>query len=93
VQDLARQHTEQAINTLAEIMNNEDVAPPARIAAAEALLNRGWGKPIQATAQAETSTFEDWLDSLDDHAKELIDREPNAGPAGPDIDDDPAGSA
>ena len=93
VQDLARQHTEQAINTLAEIMNNEDVAPPARIAAAEALLNRGWGKPIQATTQAETATFEDWLDSLDDHTKDLIDRELNAGPARAGIEDDPAGSA
>ena len=93
VQELAQQYTEQAIETLAEIMNNEDAPASARLSAAEALLNRGWGRPVQPTAQAETGTFEDWLDSLDDHAKELIDRELNAGAAGPDIDDDPAGSA
>jgi len=90
VQELARQYTEQAIETLAEIMNNHDAAAPARIAAAEALLNRGWGKPIQPTAQAETGTFEDWLDSLDDDTKQLIADDLNRGP---DIDDHPAGSA
>src|SRR5215813_13923520 len=61
VQELARQYTEEAINTLAEIMNNDDAAAPARIAAAEALLNRGWGKPIQPTTQADGTSFEEWL--------------------------------
>ena len=90
LQELGRQYTEQAIETLADIMNNGDAPASARLAAAEALLNRGWGKPIQATAQAETGTFEDWLDSLDDDTKQLIADDLNRGP---DIDDDPAGSA
>lgn len=47
VVELARKHTVPAINTLAEIMGNKDETGRARAAAAEALLSRGWGKPIQ----------------------------------------------
>jgi len=89
VQELAQQYTEQAIETLAEIMRDKDAPATARLAAAEALLNRGWGKPIQPSAQSESGTFEDWLDSLDDHTKQLIADDLNRRP---DIDDDPAGA-
>lgn len=44
VRDLARQHTEAAIMTLAEIMTNPEEKGAARVAAAEALLDRAWGK-------------------------------------------------
>ncbi len=47
VRDLARLHTEQAINTLAEIMQDDSERASARVAAAEALLARGWGRPLQ----------------------------------------------
>lgn len=47
VQKLARAHTVSAITTLAEIMTNTDAGDRARTSAAEALLNRGWGKPAQ----------------------------------------------
>jgi hypothetical protein len=43
VQELARQHTEAAIDTLAEIMHDEKAPHSARLSAAEALLARGWG--------------------------------------------------
>jgi hypothetical protein len=35
-----------------------------RVSAAEALLSRGWGRPIQPTVQAPggNKTFEQWLD-------------------------------
>lgn len=46
VRDLAREHTEIAIRTLAEICVAGDRGA-ARVAAAEALLNRGWGRPMQ----------------------------------------------
>jgi hypothetical protein len=52
VQELARQHTEAAINALAKIMNDDEARHSARISAAEALLSRGWGRPIQPTVQA-----------------------------------------
>ena len=48
VKALARQHTEQAIAVLASIMLNEDAKETARVAAASALLDRGYGKPAQA---------------------------------------------
>src|SRR5262249_861091 len=47
VRDLARQHTEAAVITLVSIMNNAEEPGRARVAAAEALLNRGWGHPSQ----------------------------------------------
>ena len=42
LRELARQHTEDALATLVEICRNDE---GARIAAANALLDRGWGKP------------------------------------------------
>jgi hypothetical protein len=44
LRELARQHTEDAILTLVEICRNGE-NEGARIAAANALLDRGWGKP------------------------------------------------
>jgi hypothetical protein len=48
--ELARAHTAAAIKTLAAIMNDKEVAEPARIAAACALLDRGYGKPVMSVA-------------------------------------------
>jgi hypothetical protein len=44
LRELARQHTEDALATLVEICRNGE-NEGARIAAANALLDRGWGKP------------------------------------------------
>lgn len=44
VRDLARKHTEDAITTLAEIMLDKNEPARARAAAADILLDRGWGK-------------------------------------------------
>lgn len=49
VEDAARTHTEEAIATLAAICRNKDAPEAARVAAANALLDRGWGKPRQPT--------------------------------------------
>jgi hypothetical protein len=48
VSDAARERTQDAIDTLASIMNNEKAPAAARISAATALLDRGYGKPAQA---------------------------------------------
>jgi hypothetical protein len=47
VRDLARRQTAEALGALEAIM--KDVAAPAsaRVAASEAILNRGWGRPTQ----------------------------------------------
>jgi hypothetical protein len=44
---LAREHTGEAIETLVSIMTNPKSAPAARVSAANALLDRGYGKPPQ----------------------------------------------
>ena len=43
VQTLARSYTEEAVRTLAEALHD----PKLKVAAACALLDRGWGKPTQ----------------------------------------------
>ena len=48
LQELARIHTSQALMTLVEVMNNSDAPPAARVTAATALLDRGYGKPTQS---------------------------------------------
>lgn len=47
IKSLARAHTESAIKVLAGIMNQPTAADSARVAAATALMDRGWGKPTQ----------------------------------------------
>lgn len=58
VRDLAREHTPNAINALAEIMNDEEVPPAQRIAAAQVMLDRGWGKPMQTVEGNVDKTLE-----------------------------------
>jgi hypothetical protein len=47
IRSLARSHTETAIKVLAGIMQQETAQAAARVAAAQALLDRGWGKAPQ----------------------------------------------
>jgi hypothetical protein len=47
IRSLARGHTEAAINTLVGVMNSGEAPPAARVSAATAILDRGWGKPTQ----------------------------------------------
>jgi hypothetical protein len=47
IRTLARSHTETAIKMLHGIMTQAKAPPAARVAAAQALLDRGWGKAPQ----------------------------------------------
>nr|WP_246752492.1 hypothetical protein [Bradyrhizobium diazoefficiens] len=47
IKSLARDHTSTAINVLVLIMRDPEAPAIARIAAANAILDRGWGKPVQ----------------------------------------------
>jgi hypothetical protein len=49
LREMARAHTEEAIRTLVEALKNERNC----VAAATALLDRGWGKPVQAISGAD----------------------------------------
>ena len=62
IRSLARSHTRTALNVLVAVMRNTKATPPARIAAANAILDRGWGKAAQT------------IENGDDGALELIHR-------------------
>lgn len=47
IRSLARGHTDKAIQALAGIMNSAKAPAAARVSAAQAILDRGWGKPTQ----------------------------------------------
>ena len=48
VRELARQYTETAMKALADIVGNERCPPAARVAAATAILDRGYGRAPQS---------------------------------------------
>ena len=50
VRDLARQYTAAAVAALEGVMNSPTAPAAARVAAAQALLDRAWGKPTQPLA-------------------------------------------
>ena len=54
IREIARQHTDEAVQVLVNVMNDTKAAPAARVGAATALLDRGWGRPAQTiTASIE----------------------------------------
>lgn len=57
IRSLARAHTETAIRTLAGIMRERKAPAAARVAAASALLDRGWGKPTQPLSGEDGSAI------------------------------------
>jgi hypothetical protein len=62
IRSLARGHTETALNTLAKIMTAEDAPHSARVAAANSLLDRGWGKAPQELKVAVSKAARDLND-------------------------------
>ena len=55
LQALAREHTEEAIQALVEALN----VPATRVAAATALLDRGYGRPVQTANLRVIQSVED----------------------------------
>lgn len=47
IRSLARKHTKQAIEVLVSVMEQPNAPPAARVMAAQALIDRGWGKAAQ----------------------------------------------
>jgi hypothetical protein len=47
IRDKAREYTVEALETLAAVMRDKRVPAAARVSAANALLDRGYGKPLQ----------------------------------------------
>jgi hypothetical protein len=55
IRDLCRSHTLDAVNALIDVLNSKSSPPAARVAAANSILDRGWGKAqieVNATVTA-----------------------------------------
>jgi hypothetical protein len=48
IRSLARSHTRTALNVLVGVMRSKDATAAARVSAANAILDRGWGKATQS---------------------------------------------
>jgi hypothetical protein len=48
IRSLARSHTRTALSVLVGVMRSKDATAAARVSAANAILDRGWGKATQA---------------------------------------------
>jgi hypothetical protein len=75
VHEAARAHTDTAVATLARICGDETAPPAAQVAAATALLDRGWGRPMQAIAAILTLppvqlSYDP--DALSEHQREVL---------------------
>jgi hypothetical protein len=58
IRSLARSHTRTALNVLADIMRSKDATAAARVSAANAILDRGWGKATQPIEGGEGGGLE-----------------------------------
>lgn len=47
--DLAKEHTKSAVDALVSVLNDKASQASAKVQAATALLDRGWGRPHQTT--------------------------------------------
>jgi hypothetical protein len=79
IRSLARSHTRTALNVLVGVMRNTKAPAPARIAAANAILDRGWGKATQAI-----ETGEDGALKLVHRIERVIVSPENVSPENPD---------
>jgi hypothetical protein len=75
IKALARQHTKAAINTLVAIMKAEDATHAARVAAATALLDRGYGKPASVLEGADGGAARLVVEYIDPTRGPLLDGE------------------
>jgi len=78
VQMLARQYSKEAIETIRQIMCDQKTHPSARITAAVALLDRGFGKPSQTS---EITVAKRVSEMSDDELIARIDELRRAGPS------------
>ena len=58
IRSLARSHTRTAINVLVGVMRSKDATHAARVSAANAILDRGWGKAPQALGNGDDGALE-----------------------------------
>lgn len=64
LREMARQYTPQAIKALVDVCTSGE-SEAARVSAANALLDRGWGRPLQQVGDGDGNAL-DWLAILND---------------------------
>jgi hypothetical protein len=69
---LAQEHTVDAIKKLVSIMNNENAPFADQRGAAEQILNRGWGKPLQQMELGKPGDFAEMSDAEVDDAISML---------------------
>jgi hypothetical protein len=58
IRALARSHTRTAVSVLIRVMRSKDATPAARVSAANALLDRGWGKATQPLENGDAGALD-----------------------------------
>jgi hypothetical protein len=58
IRSLARSHTRSALNVLLAVMRSKDATAAAKVSAANAVLDRGWGKAPQAITNGDDGALE-----------------------------------
>jgi hypothetical protein len=58
IRSIARSHTRTALNVLVGIMRSKDATAAARVTAANAVLDRGWGKATQTIDTSQDGPLE-----------------------------------
>jgi hypothetical protein len=77
LRELARKHTREAVETLIEVMSDKDTPPAARVNAAIAILDRGYGRPGQSVdmTSSDGSLASAWASAAAAIEKEIESRE------------------
>ena len=83
VKAAAREHTQDALDTLKAVMSDAKAPPAARVSAATAMLDRGWGRAKETVdANVGVSLEALILASLRPTGQSVSERPPSQGPTG-----------
>lgn len=55
IRQYCKEHSKEAVEALVEVINSKTAPPSARVAAANSVLDRGWGKPTMEINATVTS--------------------------------------
>jgi len=72
VRDIARESTTLAVETLRQICADAEAPHAARVSAASALLDRGWGRPMQGHAVMAVTQQRSLVEMSDAELLQLI---------------------
>ena len=74
VRDIARESTTLAIETLRTIAADTEAPHAARVSAATALLDRGWGRPMQGVAMMTVAAPKGVREMTDDELMAMMEK-------------------